>query len=128
MIEPNTDDQQALLNTEQAWIQAHRDMDLQKIREILDDDYTQLKSDGTLIDKQALLADYSTGNRHWEIAVSEPIKVQTVGDIGLLYGKWRGKGENHHQPFDYETYFLAVYRKRDAVWKLLADASLVQRE
>ncbi|MFC1997649.1 nuclear transport factor 2 family protein [Chloroflexota bacterium] len=82
--------------------------------------------DGSIIGKQALLADYTSGQRHWEIAKSEAIKVQIDGDIGLLFGKWRGKGINNRQPFDYSTFFLAVYRKRDDVWKLLADASLVQ--
>jgi ketosteroid isomerase-like protein len=128
MIEPGMDDQQELIEIEQEWVRAHGEMDLQTIRSILDEDYTQLRTDGTLIGKSALVADYSTGQRHWDIAESEPIKVQIIGDIGLLFGKWRGKGMNHCQTFDYSTYFLAIYRKQEGKWKLLADASLVSGE
>ena len=99
-------------------------MDIQTIRQMLDDDYTQLKADGKMIGKQALVADYSSGDRYWEIAESEPIKVQIFGEIGLLFGKWRGKGQNHGVEFDYSAYFLAVYRKSHEGWRLLADASL----
>ena len=116
--------QQELLDTEQAWVQAHLDMDIQVIRQILDDDYTQLHADGKLIGKQALITDYSSGKRYWEIAESEPIKVQIFGEVGLLFGKWRGKGQNHGDAFDYSAYFLAVYRKNHNGWRLLADASL----
>ena len=117
-------DCQALLDTEQAWVQAHREMNVQSIRQLLDDDYTQLKADGKLVGKQELVVDYSSGNRYWEIAESEPIKVQIFGEIGLLFGKWHGKGQNHGEAFDYSAYFLAVYRKSHNGWLLLADASL----
>ncbi|MBW1765360.1 MAG: nuclear transport factor 2 family protein [Deltaproteobacteria bacterium] len=128
MKKPEIEDEGELLRTEQAWVQAHMEMDLQVISEILDDEYTQLKSDGKVFGKQELIDDYSTGTRYWEIAMSEPVKVQIMGEVGLLFGKWLGKGENNSQPFDYSTYFLAVYRKRDNKWKLVADASLVQGE
>jgi len=121
-------DELELLSTEQEWVRAHLEIDLKTINEILDSDYTQLKSDGKLIGKQELIEDYSTGKRYWEIAKSDPIKVQILGEVGMLFGKWRGKGVNNHQPFDYSTHFLAVYRKRDDKWKLVADASLVQGE
>jgi ketosteroid isomerase-like protein len=124
MIDRFEHNQQEMLDTEQAWVQAHRQMDLQTIEKIVDDDYTQLKKDGALIGKQALLTDYSSGYRYWEIAESKPIKVQLFGDIGLLFEKWRGKGRNHGENFDYSAYFRAVYRKSHEGWRLLADASL----
>lgn len=117
-------DQQELLKTERAWVQAHRQLDIHMIDQLLDDDYNQLKADGKVIGKRELVADYSSGDRYWEIAESEPIKVQITGEVGLLFGKWRGKGQNHGQPFDYSAYFLAVYRKSHQGWRLLADASL----
>ena len=118
------DKEKALRSTEQEWVRAHCEMNIEAIREILDDEYTQLKADGTLIGKQALLDSYSSGNRYWEIAKSDPIKIQIMGDIGLLFGKWRGKGINQGKPFDYAAYFLAVYRMQSGKWRLLADASL----
>jgi hypothetical protein len=128
MIEPRMDDQQELLEIEQEWVRAHGEMALQTFRSILDEDYTQLRTDGTLIGKSALVADYSMGQRHWDIAESEPIKVQIIGDIGLLFEKWCGKGMNHRQTFDYSTYFLTICRKQEGKWKLLADTSLVSGE
>jgi ketosteroid isomerase-like protein len=113
-----------LLRRERAWVKAHLDMDLNVIEEILDEEYAQLNFDGTITGKEDLIESYKSGNRYWEIAESDPIRTQLMGETGLLFGKWRGKGRNGGQSFDYATYFLAVYRKREGKWKLVADASL----
>ena len=124
MKKSHKDTVQELLITEQDWCRAHREMDLRAIRAMLDDEYTQLKSDGKLVGKQELIENYSKGNRYWEIAESEPVKIQIIGDVALLFGKWRGKGENNQKSFDYYAYFLAVYRRSVDGWKLIADTSL----
>jgi ketosteroid isomerase-like protein len=117
--------EEQIRQVERAWVQAHRDLDLQAIESILDDEYSQLKADGTLIGKQDLLESYASGERYWEIAESNPIRIQIMGETALLFGRWRGKGVNSGEAFDYYAYFLAVYCKRADGWKLAADASLV---
>lgn len=113
-----------VLEVERRWVQAHLDLDLETLERILDDQYAQLQPGGQIVGKRDLLASYSSGRRRWEVAHSEPIRVVILGETTLLYGRWRGKGINHGEPFDYETVFLAVYRRRSDGWKLAADLSI----
>jgi hypothetical protein len=101
-------------------------MDLTVISETLDDEFVQLKPDGRMIGKEEIIKSYSSGGRTWEIAKSKPLMVKIIGETGLLYGKWTGKGMNNDQKFDYTTYFLAVYRKRDEKWQLVGEVSIDQ--
>jgi ketosteroid isomerase-like protein len=120
------DEEKDLLAREREWVNAHLDMDLPAIEDILDEEFAQLKPGGTIIGRSELIESYKSGDRYWEIAQSEPVRVQIWGDTGLLFGKWRGKGVNSGQPFDYSAIFLAVYRRRDGRWHLAAEASLDQ--
>lgn len=124
MTDNHKEIEEQIRQVERTWVQAHRDLDLHAIEFILDDDYSQLKADGTIIRKQDLLESYTSGERYWEIAQSNPIHIQIMGETALLFGRWRGKGVNSGEAFDYSAYFVAVYRKREHGWKLAADASL----
>jgi ketosteroid isomerase-like protein len=47
-----------------------------------------------------------------------------LGEIALLIGRWRGKGQNQGQGFDYTARFLAVYHLEGSEWKLISDVSI----
>jgi ketosteroid isomerase-like protein len=91
---------------------------------ILSNQYRQVLSDGKVIGKRELLASYSSGQRMWEIAESDQYEIRLMGDIALLIGRWRGKGVNQGQSFDYSVRFLAVYQLEDDQWKLVSDVSV----
>jgi len=117
-----------VLNVERRWVEAHRNLDLDSISEILADDYRQIQADGTVIGKDELIASYNSGNRRWEIAESDDYEVRFMGSAALLIGRWRGKGENDGKLFDYTARFLAVYRLDDGEWKLVSDVSVPLEE
>lgn len=115
---------QELLNVERRWVEAHRNLDLDSIKDILADDYRQIQSDGRVIGKDELIQSYNSGNRRWEIAESDDYEVRLLGRVALLIGRWRGVGENNGEAFDYAARFLAVYHLDDDDWKLISDVSV----
>jgi ketosteroid isomerase-like protein len=120
----NADLTVAVLAAEQRWVQAHLDMDLETIAALLSDDYRQLQPDGTTIGKQELLASYGSGERYWEIAASSDHDIQVIGNVAIMLARWRGKGINAGEPFDYRAPFLCIYVLEAGEWKLYLDASM----
>jgi ketosteroid isomerase-like protein len=117
-----------VLNVERRWVDAHRKLDLDSIKNILADDYRQIQADGTVIGKDELIQSYRSGLRRWEIAESDEYEVRLSGGAALVIGRWRGKGETNREVFDYSARFLAVYRLTDGEWQLLSDVSVPLNE
>ena len=117
-----------VLNVERRWVEAHRNLDLDSIRDILADDYRQIQADGKVIGKDELIQSYNSGNRRWEIAESDDYEVRLLSSAALLIGRWKGKGENKGEVFDYTARFLAVYHLDDGEWKLVSDVSVPLEE
>ncbi len=121
-------DQQAkvvveVLETEARWVQAHHDLDVAAIEDILDDAYRRIEQDGAVIGKSEVVASYRSGERHWDVAEGSDYAVQVFDDVAVVAGIWRGVGVNQGQAFDYRARFLAVYIKRPDGWKLFRDES-----
>lgn len=113
-----------IIAVEQAWAAAHRNLDLDRIEHILSDQYRQVQADGSVIGKDELLASYRSGQRNWELAESDQYEIRLLGEVALLIGRWRGKGENEGKRFDYCARFLAVYQLEKGEWKLVSDVSV----
>ncbi len=77
----------------------------------------------TLKTEAEALASYASGTREWESAESDQYQVRLYGETAVLIGRWRAKGVNAGQAFDYAARFTAVYVKRDGYWQLVADQS-----
>jgi ketosteroid isomerase-like protein len=119
-------DQQAkliseVLETERRWVQAHRDLDVAAIAKILDETYARIEKDGSISRKSDVVASYSSGERHWDVAEGSDYAVQVFEDTAVVVGIWRGVGVNHGQAFDYRARFIAVYVRRPDGWKLYRD-------
>lgn len=117
-----------VITVEREWVQALLDLDLATIARILAEDYTQIQSDGSVTGKAEALASYGSMLRHWDEADSSDYSVRILGDTALLIGRWRARGINNGERFDYQARFLAVYVKRDGRWQLLSDQSTPIRE
>jgi hypothetical protein len=63
--------EEALIAVEKAWTAAHLALDLDTIEDLLSGQYRQIQADGSLIDKDELLASYRSGKRRWDIAESD---------------------------------------------------------
>ena len=114
---------QEVIAVEREWVQALRDLDLDAIERILAEDYTQIQADGSVIGKLEALASYRSMTRRWEQADSMDYHVRIEGQVALLIGLWKARGENDGERFDYQARFLSVYVRRDGRWQLLSDQS-----
>jgi len=126
MNEPDADiqtDIQEVLETEKTWTQAFLEGDLVTLETLMDEDYRQIQADGSVKTKAEVLATFDGGERSWEIAKSDEYIVQRYGDMAILTGRWRGKGTNHGEAFDYSARFVSVYVKRAAGWRMVSDQS-----
>lgn len=123
MSEPDAQAVDEVLKVEQRWVEAHRELDVGTIRDILAEDYLQIRADGSVIGKPEAVRSYQSGRRRWDKAESTDHRVTIHGDVAILVGRWRGRGENHGERFDYSARFMAVYVRRDGLWKLVADQS-----
>ena len=106
-----------VLAVERAWVQAHRDLDLAVIDDILAEDYFQIQSGGTIIGREELLSSYASGRRRWMFAHGDEYEVRLLGETAVLTGRWTGQGTNHGKAFHYQARFMAVYVYRDGRWQ-----------
>lgn len=83
-----------LMGTERRWVQAHRDLNLAEIEDILDAGYKRIVGD-RVINKEDLLASYRSGKRHWDLAEGSDYSIQVHGSFAIVVGTWRGIGVNH---------------------------------
>ena len=90
---------------------------------MLDEDYVQIRPDGSVIGKHATLESYRSGNRRWDHADSDQYRVTVLGTTAILVGRWTGRGENDGKHFDYTARFMAIYTNRGGKWLLVDDQS-----
>ncbi len=114
---------QQIIERDLEWAQAHKDLDLKLIDDILSADFQQIQGDGSSIGKSELLSSYGSGNRQWIIAESSDHQVQFSGDLAILIGRWWGKGINTGEEFDYSARFISIYHLEGGSWKLIHDRS-----
>jgi ketosteroid isomerase-like protein len=114
---------QEVLNAEAAWAEAYRNLDLDCIDQLMADDYTIIQPGGTVLGKAETMASLRSDQRHWELAASDEHNVRIYGDTAVVIGRWRGRGVNHGQAFDYAARYLCVWVKRDGRWQMVADQS-----
>jgi uncharacterized protein (TIGR02246 family) len=112
-----------VLAAEAAWSQAFREGDWETLAAMMAPEYLQIGAGGRLTDREAMLASLQGEQRQWEIAESDQLEVRVYGDKALLVGRWRGKGVNHGQPFDYQARFACLYVWRDGRWLVAYEQS-----
>lgn len=117
-----------VMETEQRWVQAHRDLNVADIEDILDKEYKRIQADDTVIAKTGVVASYRSGKRRWSVAEGSDYAVRVVDDVALVTGTWRGAGINHGEVFDYRARFLTVYIRREDGWKLFRDEILESKQ
>jgi ketosteroid isomerase-like protein len=113
-------DMEAVIQAEEALAAAHLSLDLATIDRLLHPDYVIIQPGGTIEDKAATLASLHADQRHWEIAQSDQLDVRLYGETAVVVGRWRGKGQNGAEPFDYQARFLSVWVRENDLWRNVA--------
>jgi ketosteroid isomerase-like protein len=119
----DTPTRQAILQAELAWAEALRTLDLATLEQLMADEYQIIQPSGVVVGKAETLASLRSDQRHWELAESDQHDIRLYGDTAVVIGRWRGRGVNHGQSFDYAARYLCVWVKRAGRWQMVADQS-----
>ena len=121
-----------VLAVEQRWTAAHRAGDFAALAALMAPDYIRVEPDGSLADRDAVLAAYTPEHRHWDHAAGDEYDVRLYGDLtgdpsavitAVVVGRWTARGTNHGEPFDYAARFLSIYVRREGRWQMVAEQS-----
>lgn len=112
-----------ILKTEQTWTKAFVEGDIKTLERLMHPEYFQVQSNGSLLTKSEFLASFDSGERHWDYALSDEHKLQLFTDAAVLTGRWRAKGINHGEAFDYSARFVSIYAYFKGMWLIVSDQS-----
>ena len=103
--------------------EAHLSLNLDTFDRLLHPDYVIIQPGGVVEGKAETMASLGSGERFWEIARSDEMDVRIYGDTAVVIGRWRGKGKNAGEFFDYSARFLSVWVREDSQWRNVAAQS-----
>ena len=112
-----------VLTAENDWAQAHLETDTGALDELMHPDYSIIKPDASVWNKEKALASYIPGKRDWEIAESSDHIVHIYGDGAVVIGLWRAKGMNNGIPFNYKARYTSVWVKKGDTLRMVLDQS-----
>jgi ketosteroid isomerase-like protein len=114
----------AIAAAEHALAAAHLALDLGVIERLYHPDFVIAQPDGSSETKDQVLASYRNGERRWDFAEVDQLEVRVTGDTGIAIGRWRARGTNRGQHFDYAARFLSVWVRAGDSWRNLAYQSV----
>lgn len=112
-----------VIRAEQAWLQAHLEMDLVHLETLMHPDYTRIQPDGAVWDKTRTLASYQGGKRHWSEASIDQLDVRIYEQTAVVTGRWQAKGINTGVAFDYAARYTSVWVLEGDRWQMVSDQS-----
>ena len=115
--------EEQVLRSEEALAKAHLKLDLEALERLLHPDYVIIQPGGVIEGKEETMASLRAGGRFWEIAQNADMVVRLYGNTAVVTGRWRGKGINNGEPFDYSARFLSVWTRESGVWLNVASQS-----
>ena len=112
-----------VLRAEREWLSAHLRLDVAALDQLMAPDYVQIDGGGRLVGKEEVLASFRSGGRSWTEAHSDEHTVRVYGDTAMVVGRWRARGTNAGQDFDYAARYVAVWARHDGRWRMVSDQS-----
>ncbi len=112
-----------VLAAEEEWTQAHLETDVVALERLMHPDYTIIKPNGDVWDKEKALASYVPGKRDWSEAGSSQHRVRIYGDTAIVIGVWKTKGVNNGEAFDYSARYTSLWVKEDNRLMIVSDQS-----
>ncbi len=112
-----------VLEAEKEWTQAHLIIDVQALDRLMHPDYSIIKPNGTVWDKETALASIVPGKREWFEAGSSEHYVRIYGDTAIVIGLWKAMGVNNGEPFDYSARYTSLWVKENNILRIVSDQS-----
>ena len=113
-----------VLRAEREWLLAHLRLDVQALDRLMAPEYSQIGGRGRVVGKEQVLESFRSGGRGWDEAYSDDHEVRIYGDTAaVVIGRWRARGVNAGQPFDYAARYVSAWVKSDGEWRMVSDRS-----
>ncbi len=110
-----------VLRAEREWLSAHLRLDVPALERLMAPDYVQIDGGGRLVGKEEVLASFRSGGRSWAEAHSDEHGVRVYGNVAVVVGRWRARGTNAGQTFDYAARYVAVWARHEGEWRMVSD-------
>jgi ketosteroid isomerase-like protein len=105
---------------EQKWADATVRGDTATVDSMLADNFVETLEDGTIFTTQAREHAYQSGQRHWDSAVIDEVKVQLYGDTAIVTGRWTGHGTMNGKVMAAANRFTDTWVRLNDSWKCVA--------
>ena len=107
---------QTIKQLEQDWSDAMKAGDVDKISQIVADDWTGLEYDGSKETKQSLLAGVKSGKDKAETVENGPMDVKVLGSVAVVQGSDTEKSITNGKDSSGKYVWMDVFVKRDGKW------------
>ena len=116
----NSQDEQAVLQVERQYIEAHLNADTETLDKILADDFT-IGNDSDVVTKARRLAQLSNPNFAFEAINTGDVEVEVNGDHAVVTGEAHIQTRQSDMLFNLPAYrFVRNYEKRDGRWQVVS--------
>jgi ketosteroid isomerase-like protein len=112
-----------VLGAEREWALAHLRLDVRALDRLMAPEYIQIDDRGGVVSREQVLASFESGERSWEEARSDEHDVRVYGNTAVVVGRWRARGANAGQHFDYAARYVSVWVERGGGWRMVSDQS-----
>jgi ketosteroid isomerase-like protein len=114
--------EKAIAGMEQQWAAAGKMSNADAIAPLLADNFTNLNSDGTMMNKTQTLA--MVKGAKWDTNEISDVKVTTFGNTAIATGAWQGKGMADGKAVDAHEHWVDTWMKMPGgKWQCIASAS-----
>jgi ketosteroid isomerase-like protein len=110
-----------VLRAEREWLVTHLRLDVQALDRLMAPEYIQI--DARAVSKDEVLGSFQSGGRGWDEAHSDDHDVRIYGNTAVVLGRWRARGINAGEPFDYAARYASVWVESDGEWRMVSDQS-----
>jgi ketosteroid isomerase-like protein len=114
--------EKAIAGMEQQWAAAGKMSNADAIAPLLADNFTNLNSDGTMMNKAQTLA--MVKGAKWDSNEISDVKVTAFGNTAIATGTWQGKGMADGKAVDAHEHWVDTWMKMPrGKWQCIASAS-----
>ena len=107
---------EAVRQLERDWSTAQKAVDIEKLSQILADDWMGLGSDGAQSNKKSYLNDVKTGANKLESFEIGPMDVKIIGNVAIVQGSDTEKSSNKGKSTSGKWVWMDVFENRNGNW------------
>ncbi len=107
---------EAVKQLEHDWVDAAKAGNMDKLGQIIADDWTGIGYDGSKETKQSYLADWKSGKSKLESFEFGPMDVKVVGSVAVVQGSDTEKSTTNGKDSSGKFVWMDVFVKRDGKW------------